>query len=817
MEQDQFQIYGNGVQYQTVHQVDLIPAIDREQARQRSGDQEFLAAVRENNRQRVENAKLAGRDLEALSKFSGKLVDFLVDNQKKQNERDYAAGVEIGLQKAREGTLDTSSYDEAVATAKEQDAIASEVEADVQKNSGANYEAGANVGKNTTWKALGEREGFALGAVSGYSTFVDQKLGDKNFASSAEYAAALSEVRQEFYIKAGLAGLRPEFLVNNVYKQLIKDDAAMMRKWQKRFSIDDSFKRQAQASTTLLTTKDIPSFLDATRNTVDKNGQPLGYSGAWALYEKELTDGIAAGKYSEGDLVAMEGQLIPGDPKGRTYGELYATRFGKIRRQAAAQRRQDWENEETDRRQEFEQAEQEFIDSFVDKADTDGFTDEQLDDAIATVERLDPGRSATGLRALKNYSVDAEQLEVQEDQIQNLIANNLLTTDRLKRFDPKLQKKHLSVAQTTDKLLEANGGDLEVQLTAIKDMVEDEADVTRDSARHPTVGLMIARQQQKFQKLVTDYAVGGSNDPVGDAYRQVKSEFETIKASNKAFEAEFAFDRGGVQLAQEEMDYRIRFIDTNLKSYGSSAIDMPNTLFSQDALKNMVKGFGSENWTTDPQIDYIADKLGVDPLTVLNRQLKANGMDALPPSPAIEVVNKLTPTQQRLLNKYKTPERSTRGLMGVSEFTPDIVPKGYGSLVESAAKKHNIDPAILSGLIETESGWNPNAISRSGAKGLTQFMDPTAAEFGVNVFDPASAIDGGARYLRYLIDYFNGDMRLAIFAYNGGMGNIQKFGGPIPGSRENQEYYGKVIRNAGKYGYGKQALRDPAILRPSIL
>ena len=84
MEQDQFQIYGNGVQYQTVHQVDLIPAIDREQARQRAGDQEFLAAVRENNRQRVENAKLAGRDLQALSKFSGKLVDFLVDNQKKQ-------------------------------------------------------------------------------------------------------------------------------------------------------------------------------------------------------------------------------------------------------------------------------------------------------------------------------------------------------------------------------------------------------------------------------------------------------------------------------------------------------------------------------------------------------------------------------------------------------------------------------------------------------------------------------------------------------------------------------------------------------------
>ena len=814
MAQDQFQIYGNGVQYQTVHQVDLIPAIDREQARQRSGDQEFLAAVRENNRQRVQNAKLAGQDIQALSKFSAKLVDFLVDNQKKANEQELAAGLEEGYRSYLEGGLDTTSFDEGVAVAKEQDAVASEVEADVQNNSGDNYEASASIGKATTWKELGRRRGFALGATGEYRGFVDQRIGDQTFASSAEYAAKLSEIRQEFFEKAGLSGLSPQFLVDSVYPQLQKDDAAMMRKWQKQFSIDDSFKRQAEASTTLLATKDIPSFLDATRNTVDENGQPLGYSGAWALYEKELTDGIAAGKYSEGDLVAMEGQLIPGDPKGRTYGELYATRFGKIRRQAAAQRRRDWDNEETDRRQEFEKAEQELVNSFIDSSDEDGFTDDQIDDAINTL-RDTYGMESRELAALRNSTVDAKQREVQEEQIELLVANNLLTTDRLKKFDPQLQKKYLSVAQTPDKLQET--GQLKVQLDAIKDMVEYKAGVTRDSKKHPSVGLMVARQQQRFNSLVTSYAQGGSNDPIGDAYRQIVSEFESIESTANAYAHEFAFDRGGVQTSQEEMDYRIRFIDSNLVSYGSSAIDMPDTLFSQDALKNMVKGFGSENWTTDPQIDYIADKLGVDPLTVLNRQLKANGMDALPPSPAIEVVNKLTPTQQRLLNKYKTPERSNRGLMGVSAFTPDIVPKGFGPMVEASAKKHNIDPAILAGLIQTESAWNPDAISPSGAKGLTQFMDPTAAEFGVNVYDPASAIDGGAKYLRYLIDYFKGDMRLAIFAYNGGMGNIKKYGGPIPGSRENQEYYGKVIRNAGSYGYGKQALQDPTTFRPSIL
>ena len=355
---------------------------------------------------------------------------------------------------------------------------------------------------------------------------------------------------------------------------------------------------------------------------------------------------------------------------------------------------------------------------------------------------------------------------------------------------------------------------MKVQLDAIKDAVEFKAGVTRDSRRHPTVGLMIARQQQKFQRLVTQYAVAGNPDPVNAALNEVLTSFEQVPVSANAYSSSFNF---GAKNANEQMDYRIRFIDTHLKSYGNQVLNMPNTLFSSDQLQGMVKGFGSEGWNTDPQIDYIANKLGVDPLTVLNAQLKANGMDALPPSPALEAVNKLTPTQQNLINKFKTPERSTRGLMGLQAYTPEVVPKGYGKLVADAAKKHGIDPSILAGLIETESNWNPNAISRSGAKGLTQFMDPTAAEFGVNVFDPASAIDGGAKYLRYLIDYFKGDVRLAIFAYNGGMGNIQRYGGPIPGSTENQEYYGKVMRNAGKYGYGKQALRDPSLIRPSIL
>ena len=234
-------------------------------------------------------------------------------------------------------------------------------------------------------------------------------------------------------------------------------------------------------------------------------------------------------------------------------------------------------------------------------------------------------------------------------------------------------------------------------------------------------------------------------------------------------------------------------------------------------LEAMSKNYGEPGFQTDPAVDYIAKNEGVDPLTVLNKQLKAAGMTELPPSPAIEVIeNQLSPDTAETTLSIKTPARSNRGLIGQTQYNPEIVPGGYGDTVQQAAKSNGIDPSILAGLIETESSWNPGAISPTGARGLGQFIPETAAEHGVNVNDPKSSIEGAARYLKYLQDYFGGDLKLAITAYNGGMGRIKKFGGAIPGNAENQEYYGKVMKAAGKYGYGKQALADPATFRPTL-
>jgi len=122
------------------------------------------------------------------------------------------------------------------------------------------------------------------------------------------------------------------------------------------------------------------------------------------------------------------------------------------------------------------------------------------------------------------------------------------------------------------------------------------------------------------------------------------------------------------------------------------------------------------------------------------------------------------------------------------------VRNNWNSLIEDASRRHGVDSNLVTAVIARESAGNPNAISHKGAKGLMQLMDGTARELGVRYsFSPAENINGGVRYLKKMLNMFDGDERLALAAYNAGPGAVRRHGG-VPPFRETIEYIDAVLR-----------------------
>jgi soluble lytic murein transglycosylase-like protein len=134
----------------------------------------------------------------------------------------------------------------------------------------------------------------------------------------------------------------------------------------------------------------------------------------------------------------------------------------------------------------------------------------------------------------------------------------------------------------------------------------------------------------------------------------------------------------------------------------------------------------------------------------------------------------------------------------------------YDPLIEQAAARYGLDPAILHGLIQQESGFDPSARSSAGAMGLTQLMPGTASSMGVaNPMNPAESVEGGARYLSQLMGEFSGNATDALAAYNAGPGAVKQYGG-VPPYAETQSYVSKVLANAEAYRQTHPSTAAPA-------
>ena len=142
---------------------------------------------------------------------------------------------------------------------------------------------------------------------------------------------------------------------------------------------------------------------------------------------------------------------------------------------------------------------------------------------------------------------------------------------------------------------------------------------------------------------------------------------------------------------------------------------------------------------------------------------------------------------------YAVTDAVTTTVRSTRPTVSRTVRERFEPLIQEHASRHSVRPELVRAVIQVESGFNPRARSNKGAMGLMQLMPATARDFGVtDAYDPAQNIRAGTRYLRQLIDRYDGNEELALAAYNAGSGAVDRYGRVVPPYRETRDYVKKV-------------------------
>jgi cell wall-associated NlpC family hydrolase len=223
--------------------------------------------------------------------------------------------------------------------------------------------------------------------------------------------------------------------------------------------------------------------------------------------------------------------------------------------------------------------------------------------------------------------------------------------------------------------------------------------------------------------------------------------------------------------------------------YGNLGVDLPRTSSQQATAGKAVASLDTARPGDLVFFDYSSSRPGIDHVGIFI----GNGQMIAAPQPGEKV--KVQPVGNPTVIRRVMPEAVTATAPSASGGSLAGVP--YADLFTRAGTKHGIDASLLAAVAKQESNFDTSARSPAGAQGLMQFMPATAQGLGVNPMDPASAIDGAAKYLSTLTRQF-GSTELALAAYNSGPGTVNRYGG-IPPYPETQNYVRSVMSKAEAY------------------
>jgi hypothetical protein len=746
-------------------------------------------------------------NVQALSVFSNTLTQYLIE----EDQRRYEADVEEGLNMAYiDGVseVDALAFDIAESHLKTQDEQIQQMGDQIQAG-GGDFLAVQRFRELSGGKKYGYAMGHAQNLSFRYPQFIEETLASLDpELSSADKAAALATARQQFFRQTGMLGINPALLNKYAFPTMREVDAQMMNRWRK-----DEVSRQQEAligeAQEILGADPVGNF-GKSLDTLVRSGKFNRTTARDALLEMITdTDDIDA----IGNSLSWDGV--------KTWAEKYPIQWAAARRRAVQAEDNIYQTEKLELQTEGKK----WFDSVVSLWQQTPPSEEEIEEVKLKMQDEFGGFIDPRLEQWVSRSTDAESAKYYQDFFERLDRAGQLTEAAVNAPDvpDSVRQRYLQSAQQQDKARKDAP-----EFTQYSKQIEDDLKRAAQynglgSPGAPGLELAIARAQAEFQREYMR-AVQGGGDPseaAAAAYARVNQQILLGQNldTNLGKTSPYFIDPGNIEdgfvnvipkgITTKWQDHKDAVANA-LATNKLSALDR-NRLIPKPILEEAIAQANNPGYTPPAIAQYISDRTGgtVSPWEVLDRQAKAQGLPGLPPNPRFqEVTAGIRPELQRLLHYKPSYRRVARAYASAGNFDPTRIPRGYGDIVVQAATTYGIPPAILAGLIETESTWDPNARSSAGAIGIAQIVP----KFHPNVdpTKPNQAIMYAAKYLSELQQQL-GSLDEAIYAYNGGPGGIRK-------SKENREYHPKVMRAAAKYGFNPTGnpWSNPSLLNPRL-
>jgi hypothetical protein len=431
-------------------------------------------------------------------------------------------------------------------------------------------------------------------------------------------------------------------------------------------------------------------------------------------------------------------------------------------------------------------AEKELIEA-AQEISPNGLTDADYDAIEAKLDEIAPGFDSQRIESMKrNESTNALYRNKMTKQVQDLYDRGLLTEERLNSMGlpGSIADQFRDRARAASKDRAANGN-FKPQMDALSALAKSPPTIQAkpDGTYHWSVPLMTQQLQNRFLTKYSELKAAGDPNAVNAALSFVQQEF-AAQSKNPQFYSTDSTNLGGYSQFTRAItpstasSARMQWVQGSVARLGVKALDSIGSIFTVSELNQIEQDMKKPGFKMDPMAEYIGRQMGVDPLTVINRQRIASDMSPVKlPESVVSFSQTVNPQLKRMLDAYGTPMLSTRAMTSTRTFNPTLVPKGYGPLVVEAAQKAGISPVFVAAFAEAENqNWDPNALSMGGAAagvGLMQLSQEyhgpgaTVAARERALKDPRLNLELGAGILKNIYQKY-GNWKDSIYVWNMG-------------------------------------------------